>query len=82
MTYEQITMTIRKEERPLFEIKFKGRASIKGLFVKNADAAELNRKNFWRIVHESRIAEYEQTGNEELARIFYGDGFARLVLTD
>ncbi|WP_018629100.1 hypothetical protein [Niabella aurantiaca] len=82
MTYEQIAGTVQKQDRPLFEIRFKGRASIKGLFIKTADYNELRKKNFWRIVHESRIAEYDRTGDEDLARVFYGDGFIKLVTTN
>ncbi|MBZ4192539.1 hypothetical protein [Niabella beijingensis] len=79
MTYEQIAGAVQKQDPPVFEIRFKSRASVKGLFIKAADYNELKLKNFWRIVDERRIAEYEKTGNEDLARIFYGDGFLKLV---
>lgn len=79
MTYEQIAGAVQNLDHPLFEIRFKSRASVKGLFIKAADYDELKQKNFWRIVEERRIAEYERTGDEDLARIFYGDGFTKLV---
>lgn len=80
MTYEQIAGVLQEQAHPVFEIWFKSRASVKGLFIKTADYHELKVKNFWRIVEDKRISEYERTGNEDLARIFYGDGFTKLVI--
>ncbi|WP_300600969.1 hypothetical protein [Niabella sp.] len=81
MTSEQIASAIQKQNRPVFEIWFKSRSSIKGLFIQTTDYNELKLKNFWRIVDESRIAEYDKTGNKDLARVFYGDGFTKLEIT-
>ena len=80
MTYEQIEDIVQKKQvsEPLFEIRFKTRASIKGLFIKTSDYMELSRKNLWRIVSESYIAEYKKTHNENLARIFNGTEFTKL----
>lgn len=71
ITYEQIAGAVQKHAHPVFEIWFKGRASVKGLFIKTADYNELKYKNFWRVADERRITEYERTGNEDLACIFY-----------
>lgn len=78
MTYEQIEGILQKKRSATFEIKFRTRNPIKGLFIQTADYAELSRKNLWRIVSESHIVEYEKSRNESLARIFNGSEFTRL----
>lgn len=80
MTYEQIETIVQKKlpAESLFEIRFKTRNPIKGLFIRTADYQELRRKNLWRIVSESYIDEYKKTGNQNLARIFNGIDFTRL----
>lgn len=80
MTYEQIENIIQNKpsNEPLFEIRFKTRNSIKGLFIRTQDYKELSRKNLWRIVSESYIDEYKRTNNLNLARIFNGTEFTRL----
>ena len=80
MTYEQIEEVMRKKQPadPLFEIRFKTRNPIKGLFIKTSDYQELSRKNLWRIVSETNLEEYRKTRNESLARIFNGTEFTRL----
>lgn len=80
MTHEQIETIVqgRHPSGQVFEIKFKTRNSIKGLFIKTPDYPELSRKNLWRIVSESYIAEYKETRNENLARIFNGIEFTKL----
>jgi len=80
MTYEQVEEALRKKSvsSQIFEIKFKLRSPIKGLFIKTADYQELSRKNLWRIVSESYIDEFKKTQNENLARIFNGTEFTKL----
>lgn len=79
MTQEQIKAAIQRNGTDrLFEIGFKARQSLKGLFIRTKDYEELNRKNLWRIVSESYIAEYYRTKNEDLARIFNGTDFIRM----
>jgi hypothetical protein len=80
MTYEQILESLQKKKSPelLFEIRFKTRNPIKGLFIKANDYQELSRKNLWRIVSETHLAEYKKTSNESLARLFNGAEFTRL----
>jgi len=77
MTQEQITAAFRKNSsaESLFEIRFKTRSPIKGLFIKTADYHELSRKNLWRIVSEKNIEEFKNTRDETLARIFNGVEF-------
>jgi hypothetical protein len=80
MTYEQIESILQKKNSStrVFDIKFKTRNAIRGLFIKTADYNELSRKNLWRIVGESKIEEYKKTHNESLARIFNGTEFTKL----
>ena len=80
MTYEQIVDTLQKRNslELLFEIRFKTREPIKGLFIKTSDFRELSRKNLWRIVSEKHIEEYKRTKNENLARLFNGLEFKKL----
>ena len=80
MTSEQIEDIVQRKHRaePVFEIRFKTRNSIKGLFIKTSDYSELSRKNLWRIVSETYIEEYKKTHNENLARIFNGTEFTKL----
>ena len=49
MTNEQITDILQKKQaaNPLFEIRFKTRNPIVGLFIKTSDFQELSRKNLW-----------------------------------
>ena len=80
MTYEQIEHILknRNEAGSCFEIRFKTRSAIKGLFIETADYRELSRKNLWRVVSEGRIEEYRKTRNLNLARIFNGSEFTKL----
>jgi len=80
MTHEQIEAILQKKQSPgqVFEIRFKTRNPIKGLFIKTSDYQDLSRKNLWRIVSESKIDEYKKTSNESLARVFNGIEFTKL----
>jgi uncharacterized membrane protein YheB (UPF0754 family) len=59
-------------------IYFKQRATVKGLFIQTKDYEELKSKNFWRIVSELKVEEYEKTKDSSLARIYNGAEFTRL----
>ena len=79
MTSEQIEEIVRKKPaQGVFEIRFKTRNPIKGLFIKTSDYGELSRKNLWRIVSESNIEQFRRSNDESLARIFNGVEFTRL----
>jgi hypothetical protein len=83
MTYEQIEEALKKQRsaNSVFEIKFRTRNAIKGMFIETTDYRELSRKNFWRIVSESHIDEYTKSQDETLARIFNGSEFTKLQVT-
>ncbi len=80
MTNEQIEVIVKKKkpEESIFQIRFKTRNPLTGLFIQMPDYQELSRKNLWRVVSENNIAEYKKTNNPNLARIFNGAGFTRL----
>lgn len=80
MTNEQIEDIVQKKYsyNHIFEIRFKTRNPIKGLFIQTSDYRDLSRKNLWRIVSESYIDEYKKTHNENLAKIFNGVEFTKL----
>ena len=59
-------------------IHFKQRATVKGLFIRTDDYEELKSKNFWRIVSDSKVEEWEKTKDNSLARIYNGAEFTRL----
>ena len=84
MTNEQIEnfLVQKKVEKSPVQISFKTRNSIVGVFIKTADYDELRTKNLWRIVGESHIAEYKQSNDMNLARIFNGVEFTRLGMAD
>ena len=62
------------------KIEFKKRNPINGVFVKSNDYEDLKSKNFWRIVGEANIGEWQKTHDNNLAKIFNGSEFNRLVL--
>lgn len=59
-------------------ISFRKRTAMIGLFVEWKDYKEMKTKNFWRIIPESKIAEWEKTNDIQLARLFSGNDFTRL----
>ncbi len=59
-------------------IFFKARNTMKGVFVMNNDYDELKSKNYWRIVTDSKIAEWEKSKDNNLAKLFSGNDFTKL----
>ena len=82
MTYDQIESVIGTThfKSGVFEIRFKTRNAIKGIFIETSDYRELSRKNLWRIVHENHFEEYAKSQDEALARIFNGNEFTKVRL--
>jgi hypothetical protein len=82
MHSSDITNIVEKkflEQDPL-KVEFKTRQSIIGLFIKFRDYDELKAKNFWRIVPEARIKEYQKTKDFNLSRIFNGQELTKLTI--
>ncbi len=82
MTSEQIEDALKKRiPQQVFDIKFKTRSPIKGLFIKTPDYHELSRKNLWRIVSGMHLDEFRKTADVNLAKIFNGSEFTRLEVS-
>jgi hypothetical protein len=81
MTNDQIANFVQPKflgKTPV-QINFKTRPAFQELFIETADYNELRSKNLWRIVSESKIAEYRESKNDNLARIFNGVEITRLT---
>lgn len=81
MTPDKIDEYIKKKQRKnaAVNIHFKDRDTITGMFIQGNDYEELKSKNFWRVVNSPYLAEWKQTKNEGLAKIFSGVAFTRLT---
>lgn len=82
MNSEDIEKFLTKNEAAHSEcvqIRFKQRETIYGLFVKDNDYAYLKAKNFWRIVPQAKMDAYNTSKDINLARIFNGAEFSKLV---
>lgn len=83
MTVEQIENFLAKETVPqgkIIRFELKKRNPVRGLIVKGRDYNELKAKNFWRIVTQMHLAEYQKSKDIGLAKIFAGSDFAKLSL--
>jgi hypothetical protein len=80
MTNDMIEKFIesKAQKNARVNIHFKQRSTVKGVFIRTDDYEELKVKNFWRIVSDSKVAEWEETEDNSLARIFNGAEFTRL----
>jgi hypothetical protein len=81
MTNIQIEQALKQknpENRPV-TIYFKGRPPVTGQFIQTRDFEELKTKNLWRIVNETKLKEFQKTMDNDLARIFNGSDFTRIV---
>ena len=81
MTTELIEKFIEpgKRKNKLVRIQFKLREPLLGVFVFGKDYEEMKRKNFWRIVTESKKAEWLKTNDMSCTRLFSGLEFTRLA---
>lgn len=68
-----------KTGNPVLHIRFKKRAAIEGIIVREKDFEDLKEKNFWRIVSLKDMPSWEDTHNIGLSRIFNGHDFRKLV---
>jgi len=80
MTSEQISKFIETEQQSHIPVKieFKKRNAVTGQFVKVTDYEELKSKNFWRIVTESNLPQWNKAKDINLVRIFNGTEFTKL----
>ncbi len=82
MNTEEIVKFLSRRENKGKEIRidFKKRTAISGLFVEGNDFADLESKNFWRIVSHKNIETWQHSGDINLAKIFNGLEFQKLRL--
>ena len=82
MNIEEIEKFLKKdksEQEQCIKINFKKRDSIYGIFIKSNDYSDLKSKNFWRIVTRTHFDQWYKTKDVNLAKIFNGSEFSRLV---
>ncbi len=83
MTTEEIQKFIKGNKVPsnqALKITFKKRNPVYGVFVEYKDAAELQAKNFWRIVSKTQFEEWQKSKDINLCRMFNGSDFSKLAL--
>ena len=81
MNIEEIEKFLGKQESPkpeVIKIDFKKRDPVYGLFLKGNDYGELKAKNFWRIVTQLHLDQWNKTKDVNLAKIFNGSDFSKL----
>ena len=81
MTNEIITKFVEtgKRKNKNIHIHFKTRSTITGIFITTGDYSEMKSKNFWRIVPESRVQDWQKTNDLSHSRLFNGAEFTRLT---
>ena len=84
MNSEQIQNFLRKkisQKNQYVKISFQKRPPIYGLFLTDEkDYKDLSTKNFWRIVTQKNLDQYNKSGDINLSRIFNGSEMTRLSL--
>jgi len=81
MTTEEIKKFVSANnlaENKHLKISFKKRNAVYGIFVDCKDAAELQAKNFWRIVPVNNIKDWRKSHDLNLSRLFSGSDFSKL----
>lgn len=79
MTPESIHAFLEKEKpTTLIKVDLKKRNSINGRFIRSNDYDDLRIKNFWRIVPEANIEQWEKKQDNNLLKIFSGSDFTKL----
>lgn len=83
MQTEEIQSFIKRYKVPedrYLKITFKKRDPVFGIIVHSSDAADLEFKNFWRIVPLTKIRDWQSSKNIDFSRIFNGQEFAKLAV--
>ncbi len=80
MTPELIEKFVENKDRKnaIINVHFKDRNMVSGIFIRGLDYDELKQKNFWRIVSKTQANSWEETRDNNLARIYSGASFTRL----
>lgn len=82
MTNEQIEKFLSSEAKTktVIKISFKTRNAIQGIFIHTPDFDDLKSKNFWRVVTEANIENWNKSKDMNLCRMFNGAEFTRLAI--
>jgi hypothetical protein len=84
MNSEQIESFLSKNisaKSPYVRISFQKRETVYGLFLtEEKDYKDLSSKNFWRIVTQKNLDQYNKAKDPSLSRIFNGSEITRLSL--
>ena len=80
MTAELIEKFLTKNDglEQSVNIHFKDRHTVTGLFVHTVDYDELRSKNFWRIINNINLVQWNKTKDINLTRLYNGASFTRL----
>ncbi len=80
MTTELIEKHVEQSHKnnTIINVHFKDRNMVTGFFVKGNDYDELKAKNFWRIVGEANMEQWQRTRDINLTRLFNGISFTKL----
>ena len=70
---------LEKRKNKAVRIQFKTRGSLNGIFVFGSDYQEMKKKNFWRIVTESKDGSFADTRDVAASRLFKGDEFTKIT---
>jgi hypothetical protein len=80
MTPESIHAFLEKEKNStLIKIELKKRNVLRGMFVRGNDYDDLRVKNFWRIVTEANVEQWNKKQDNNLLRIYNGSEFTKLT---
>ena len=80
MTPESIHAFLEKEKSAsVIKIELKKRNVLRGMFVKGTDYDDLRVKNFWRIVTEANVEQWNKKQDNNLLRIYNGSEFTKLT---
>ncbi len=80
MTPEAIHTFLEKEKSAtVIKIELKKRNVLRGMFVKGTDYDDLRVKNFWRIVTEANMEQWNKKQDNNLLRIYNGSEFTKLT---
>lgn len=82
MTVEQIEkfFSSNPDVNSVIRISFKTRNSVAAVFIQTPDAEELKLKNFWRVVSEANLKQWQKTHDYSLCRMFNGAEFTKLAV--
>lgn len=81
MTTELIEKHVEQSHKnnSIIHVHFKDRNMVSGFVVKGNDYNELKAKNFWRIVGESNLEQWQRTKDVNLTRLFNGISFTKIT---